>query len=147
MWLKISVTAILAVSIVASLGKEGVKQLASKAKSIIKGLGTKDIPSRQVTNPWGRRGGPAHRERISQAEQRFIDKGWKTVSGGSKSEARVYMSDGSYRYPDLVMQKGSTKIALNVGTTTAGGLLGITVLPFIRVPFFDLASEYFISSL
>ena len=121
LWLKISVTAILAVSVVVGLGRDGIKQLASKAKDIIKGVKGKP-PARRVTNPWGRRGSPPHRNRILEAEQRFNDKHWTTVSGGSKPEARVYMPDGSYRYPDLVLEKGGTRIAINVGHATKGGL-------------------------
>jgi len=121
LWLKISVTAILAVSVVVALGRDGIKQIAAKAKDIIKGLRGKP-PARQVTNPWGRPGGPSHRARIDQAEQRFRDKGWETFSGGSKPEKRVYMPDGSYRYPDLVMQKGDIKVAFNVGHATKSGL-------------------------
>ncbi|MFA7486382.1 MAG: RHS repeat-associated core domain-containing protein, partial [Phycisphaerae bacterium] len=123
LWLKISVTAILAVSVVVSLGKEGVQNLVSKAKNIVNELGGgKQPPAKNVTNPWGRRGSPAHRDKISQVETRFNDKGWKTVSGGSQPEARVYMSDGSYRYPDLVMEKGGKTIAINVGKLTKAGL-------------------------
>lgn len=75
-----------------------------------------------MSNPWGRRGSPAHRDKIDQVEQRFKDKGWDTFSGGSKRERRVYMPDGSYRYPDLVMEKGGKKVAINVGKVTKGGL-------------------------
>jgi hypothetical protein len=103
------------------MGREGVKQIASKAKGIIKGLGKGSPPARQVTNPWGRRGSPAHQGRIAQVEQRFVDKNWEHVAGGSRPERRVYMPDGRYRYPDLMFDKGGKTVAINVGITTAGG--------------------------
>jgi RHS repeat-associated protein len=124
LWLKISVTAILALSVVVSLGKEGIKNLASKAKNIIKSLGSgEQPPAKQVRNPWGRRGSPAHRRKIDQVESRFRNKGWKHIAGGSKPEQRVYMPDGSYRYPDLIFDKGGKTVAINVGRATAGGSL------------------------
>ena len=62
-------------------------------------------------------------------------------------EARVYMPDGRYRYPDLVMKKGNTRIAINVGRTTKGGL----PVSYERAPLADLrdvgelAHAFFIS--
>jgi RHS repeat-associated protein len=120
-WLKISVTAILAVSIVVALGRDGIRQIASKAKDIMKGLRGK-APPKRVPNPDGRRGGPRHRGTVDEIETRFRDKDWTTASGGSRPEAAVDMPDGTVRFPDLVMEKGTKAIAFQVGDTTQGGL-------------------------
>jgi uncharacterized protein RhaS with RHS repeats len=68
-------------------------------------------------NPWGRRGSPAHKARIAEAEKRLSDKGWRTKSGGASMKERRHGS----RYPDLVMEKGGKQIAVQVGRTTKGG--------------------------
>jgi hypothetical protein len=120
--LKISVTAILALSVITSIGKEGLQELASNAKNLVKSLGGgKQPPPQRVTNPWGRGGSPAHRGRIEQIETRFKGKAWTHIAGGSKPEQRVYMSDGSYRYPDLIFDKDGRTVAINVGRATQGG--------------------------
>ena len=49
-------------------------------------------------------------------------KDWETYAGGTLPERRVYMPDGSYRYPDLIMEKGGAKVAINIGHVTETGL-------------------------
>ncbi|MFI6680466.1 hypothetical protein [Kribbella sp. NPDC050470] len=68
-------------------------------------------------NPYGRRGSPAHVDRIDEAETRLAARGWTTVAGGSLPE-RMYGS----RFPDLVMQRGESTIAIQVGRATRRGL-------------------------
>jgi len=54
----------------------------------------------RCNNPYGRRGSPLHRARISAAETRLTARGWKTSSGGLGREARVDIpGTGRYRYP------------------------------------------------
>jgi hypothetical protein len=73
-------------------------------------------------NPFGRRGSPAHQARIAQAETRFTKNGWKTDSGGKKSEIRVDIGNtGRHRYADLVLKKGGKTIVFQVGRTTKNG--------------------------
>jgi len=71
-----------------------------------------------VTKPIhnGRRGSPAHVNRIREAEERLSAKGWKRVAGGAGKERRL-----GRRYPDLVMRKGDRTIALQVGRVTQAG--------------------------
>jgi len=71
-----------------------------------------------VKNPYGRRGSPAHRHRIGQVEQKLTSNGWQTVAGGDLLPERKY---GNY-FPDLVMEKGSSRIAIQVGKATRSGL-------------------------
>jgi len=73
--------------------------------------------AKKVPNPWGRRGSPAHTDKVLEAEKRLGDKGWKTISGGSLPEEKV-----GNRYPDLVMKKGDDQIAVQVGRGTRGGI-------------------------
>jgi hypothetical protein len=75
-------------------------------------------------NPYGRKGGPDHRNRIEQAEDRFIPKGWKTQSGGvadGSHEVAVEVN-GRIRFVDLVMEnkKSGKLIAIQVGRATKG---------------------------
>lgn len=71
-----------------------------------------------VRNPWGRRGSPAHRARIAEAESRLGDAGWDTFSGGDLlPEVRF-----GTRYPDLVMVRGGRRIAIQVGRVTGRGV-------------------------
>jgi hypothetical protein len=70
----------------------------------------------RVPNPWGRRGSPAHRARIYEAEQRFTARGWEVVAGGSLPEVRY----GS-RLPDLVLARDGKRIAFQVGRVTKAG--------------------------
>ncbi|BFG73721.1 RHS repeat-associated core domain-containing protein [Paraburkholderia terrae] len=72
--------------------------------------GLKGIP-----NPWGRRGSPAHRSKIQDAENRLSKSGWTTISGGSLPEQKR----GS-RYPDLEMEKNGQKMVVQVGRKTKG---------------------------
>jgi hypothetical protein len=44
------------------------------------------------------------------------------VSGGSAEERAVYLSNGRWRFPDLVLEKEGLRIAVQVGRTTGGGL-------------------------
>ncbi len=75
------------------------------------------VAAKAVPNPYGRLGSPAHRARIGDAEERFADQGWKTISGGSRPEVRY----GS-RYPDLVMERDGKTIAIQVGRKTKSGV-------------------------
>ncbi|WP_422858990.1 RHS repeat-associated core domain-containing protein [Flagellimonas sp. S174] len=87
--------------------KAGGKSLAKKGgKNLVK----------KVPNPYGRRGSPAHVERVLEAERRLTPKGsgWRTISGGSLPEARSL----SGRYADLVIQKKDKIIAIQVGRAT-----------------------------
>jgi RHS repeat-associated protein len=118
---KISVTAILALAAVVALGQDGIKRIASRAKEHVQHL-RNGPPAKRVPNPWGKTGDPRHQGRVNEIETRFTEKKWKTFSGGSKPEQRVYMPDGSYRYPDLVMEKGDARIAFQVGEATQKGL-------------------------
>ena len=72
-------------------------------------------------NPFGRPGKPAHRARISQAEQRLKAKGWDTTAGGWSLKERKFGN----RFPDLVMEKGGRKIAVQVGLATKKGRIPI----------------------
>jgi hypothetical protein len=70
----------------------------------------------RVPNPWGKRGSPAHRARIEEAQERFTSNGWDVVSGGTEPERRY----GS-RYPDLVLERNNKRIAFQVGRVTKAG--------------------------
>jgi RHS repeat-associated protein len=61
-------------------------------------------------NPYGRRGSPAHRQKICEVENRLAKRGWITRSGGRLREMKF-----GNRFPDLVMQKGEKQIAIQVG--------------------------------
>jgi RHS repeat-associated protein len=74
------------------------------------------------SNPYGRRGSPAHRNMIARIERRFWDRGWGTESGGSLLGEEGVRINGKLRYPDLVMGKGDRRIAFQVGCRTKGGL-------------------------
>jgi RHS repeat-associated protein len=75
----------------------------------------------RVRNPWGRRGSPAHRDRIHEVEARFRGQGWSTVSGGKRFE-RMVDSSNLRRFPDLVMTNNGRTIAFQIGRRTRGGL-------------------------
>lgn len=74
----------------------------------------------QPPNPHGRPGSPAHRRPIAAIEQRLERRGWQTVSGGSRPERAVMTSHGR-RFPDLVMQRGGQRIAVQSGRSTVAG--------------------------
>jgi len=61
-------------------------------------------------NPYGRRGSPAHRQKICEVENRLAKRGWITRSGGRLPEMKF-----GNRFPDLVMTKGEKQIAIQVG--------------------------------
>jgi hypothetical protein len=75
-------------------------------------------------NPYGRKGGPAHKNRIKQAENYFKNEGWVTVSGGVKKRAKevAVQANGRTRFVDLVMEnkKSGKLIAIQVGRATKG---------------------------
>ncbi|MBA3403665.1 MAG: hypothetical protein H0U13_03110, partial [Gemmatimonadaceae bacterium] len=75
-----------------------------------------------VPNPYGRRGGPAHRARIAQAESRLNAKDYPTISGGIKrGEQAVEVAGGRTRYPDLVIKTPMGDVAIQVGRATKSG--------------------------
>ncbi len=120
--LKISVSVILALSAVVALGEDGIKRLASGAKDYVRAF-AKGSDIQEGSNPvyYGRRGGLSHRNRIAEVEGRLEARGWNRVAGGTGAEERVYLPDGRYRYPDLVMEKGGRTIAIQVGRVTSKG--------------------------
>ena len=58
----------------------------------------------------------AHRSKVLEAENRLTARGFSFESGGNAAKRKI---DG--RLPDLVMTKGDTRIAVQVGRRTLGG--------------------------
>ena len=66
-------------------------------------------------NPYGRRGSPAHQARIAEIEAQFVAAGYEVISGGTEPERAVKVPDEGHRFPDLVVEKGDRKVAIQVG--------------------------------
>jgi hypothetical protein len=103
-------------------GDTCLEELTTELRSNI--LSTGDILSdlnllqvvKKVPNPWGKRGSPAHVNRVAEAEKRLKENGWELVAGGSRREQRF-----GNRFPDLVFEKNGKTIAIQVGRRTFGG--------------------------
>jgi RHS repeat-associated protein len=78
--------------------------------------------ARRPPNPGGRRGCPPHRLAVAQEEAGWEARGWKLENGGRLPEQKVDLGNGRWRYPDLVLEKGGIRIAIQVGRTTQAGL-------------------------
>ncbi len=77
-------------------------------------------------NPYGSRGGPAHRERIEDRIRELEALGLRHVGGGSKKEEVIKIDGGkkSFRRPDITMEdpaNGNEPYRENVGRTTPTG--------------------------
>ena len=67
--------------------------------------GGKAAAGKPVPNPFGSKGGPAHREKILQRIEELKAQGYKLVAGGEKSEATIKTTGGfkNSRRPDIMM--------------------------------------------
>jgi len=76
----------------------------------------------RVSNPWGRRGGVPHRDKIARVEERRWEHGWVTEWGGRYiAEKGVRVPGGRLRFPDIIMSKGGKRIAIQIGRVTKRG--------------------------
>jgi RHS repeat-associated protein len=73
----------------------------------------------KIPNPFGKRGSLAHVKRVLEIQQRFLQMGFRHLSGGTRLEMMF-----GRRFPDLVFINPRTgaKIALQVGRITKKGL-------------------------
>jgi hypothetical protein len=88
------------------------------------GLGGPAAKGARIPNPFGRRGSPAHVDKIFEAERRLARRGFVTKSGGSLPERAVDVGSGRIRFPDLEMRGPSGQhIAIQVGRRNPGAVL------------------------
>ena len=69
------------------------------------------------TNPGGRHGGIAHRNKVESIKNNLTSKGWSV----SSKESRVMVGNGKYRYPDIKATKNGTIYLYQIGRTTKTG--------------------------
>ena len=75
------------------------------------------VHNTDCSNPGGRHGGKAHREKVQQVKQDLIDKGW-TVS---EKEIGIRTAKGKLRYPDITATKDGVTRFYQIGRQTKFG--------------------------
>jgi hypothetical protein len=94
--------------------------LGAGGKKAITGCAMGEIEAEAacVPNPFGRRGGPAHTNKITEMQKLYEKKGYQLISGGSRKEQRIVVdkATGQYKYPDILMEAPDGRvIAIQVG--------------------------------
>jgi hypothetical protein len=76
-------------------------------------------------NPWGRRGGPAHQQKVQERAKQLQDEGYTIVAGGGKKEEAVETrrdpNNPRRRYPDITAEKNGQRHYENVGRRNLRG--------------------------
>ena len=74
----------------------------------------------QCTNPYGKKGGPAHQAKIAEMEKKLSQRGYNLI----KEEVRIDISNGykSRRYADFAVSKNNKTIYVQVGKQTKSGM-------------------------
>ena len=75
------------------------------------------VHNADCSNPGGRHGGKAHREKVQQVKQDLVDKGW-TVS---EKEIGIKTVEGKLRYPDITATKDGITRFYQIGRQTKFG--------------------------
>ena len=69
------------------------------------------------SNPGGRHGGAAHRQKVNSVRTSLEKKGWNV----STTETRINVGNGKYRYPDLIATKNGQTRFYQIGKVLKSG--------------------------